>query len=265
MSRYERTDKKTKRKSAFSLYTRMFFRCVSAERQKLCHSVIFPACILIPVIPAIMGTFNYLQNIGILKSQWYSLWTQLTLFYATFFYAPLIGLYCSYMWRLEHRSNNWNIFMSTPVSIPFLYLGKLTVILYITLVTQAWVGVLYIIAGKFAGLAGLCPPDVIFWLLRGTVSAIAIGALQLLLSMIIRSFSVPIGIALIGSVAGMLISNAGFGLCWPYSLMLMGMNSNKSTDSLAGSTALFAGAAVIFFLIFYLAAVRILSTKDVRT
>ena len=79
----------------------MLTRCILAERKKLRHSLILPACILIPIIPAIMGTFNYLQNLGILKSEWYSLWTQHTLFYASFFFAPLIGLYCSYLWRLE--------------------------------------------------------------------------------------------------------------------------------------------------------------------
>lgn len=32
--------------------------CVKAENKKLRHSVIWAACILIPIIPAIMGTFN---------------------------------------------------------------------------------------------------------------------------------------------------------------------------------------------------------------
>lgn len=243
----------------------MFLRCIRAEMKKLKHSFIFPACIIIPVIPTIMGTFNYLQNIGILKSQWYSLWTQHTLFYSTFFYAPLIALYCSYMWRLEHRNNNWNVFMTAPVPVSCLYFGKLAVIFFITLITQIWVGILYMIAGKFAGLPGICPPDVIFWLLRGTLAAISIGALQLLLSMLIRSFSVPIGIALIGGVTGMLISNAGLGMCWPYSLMLMGMNSNKSADTLSGNGLIFMIVTILFFLLFYLTAVRILKIKDIRT
>lgn len=241
----------------------MLLCCVRAERQKLRHSIIFPACLLIPVIPAVMGTFNYLQNIEILKSGWYSLWTQLTLFYATFFFAPLIALYCSYLWRLEHRSNNWVVFMSVPVSIPCLYLGKLIIILAVTLISQGWVGFLYIAAGKLAGLPGLCPFRIMFWLLRGTFAAIAVGALQLLLSMIIRSFSVPVGIALIGSILGMLISNKGLGTLWPYSLMLIGMNSNKTTDSLTGNGYTFTASAILFFLLFYIIAVRLLRTKDI--
>ncbi len=243
----------------------MLLRCIKSENQKLRHSLIFPACLVIPVIPAVMGTFNYLQNAGILSRQWYSLWTQHTLFYASFFYAPLIALYCSYLWRLEHRNNNWNVFMTAPVSIPCLYLGKLSVIFRITFLTQLWVGILYVLCGKIIGLSGFAPVDVYFWLLRGTLAAAAIGALQLFLSMVIRSFSVPIGIALVGSVFGMMASNKGLGLYWPYSLMLMGMNSNKTTDVLGGNTLPFILSTLIFFLAFYLTAVQMLRIRDVRT
>ena len=67
--------------------------CIKAENKKLRHSVIWAACVIIPIIPAVMGTFNYQQNLGILTGKWYSLWSQLSLFYACFFYAPLIALY----------------------------------------------------------------------------------------------------------------------------------------------------------------------------
>ncbi len=132
----------------------MLLRCIRSENLKLRHSLIFPACILIPVIPAVMGTFNYLQNTGLLTEQWYSLWTQHTLFYASFFYAPLIALYCSYLWRLEHLNHNWNVFLTAPVTIPCLYLGKLAVIMKVTLITQLWVGTLYLFSGKIIGLPG---------------------------------------------------------------------------------------------------------------
>ena len=175
----------------------MLTRCILAERKKLRHSLILPACILIPIIPAIMGTFNYLQNLGILKSEWYSLWTQHTLFYASFFFSPLLGLSCSYLWRLEHRNNNWNSIMTAPVPVCCIYFAKLTVILTITLLTQLWTGILYLVCGKIAGLPGLFPPDIFFWFLRGTVGALPICALQLFLSMKIRSFSIPIAIGLV--------------------------------------------------------------------
>lgn len=43
----------------------MLIQCIRAEKQKLRHSLILPACLFIPVIPAVMGTFNYMQNLEI--------------------------------------------------------------------------------------------------------------------------------------------------------------------------------------------------------
>ena len=238
--------------------------CVKAENKKLRHSVIWAACILIPIIPAIMGTFNYQQNLGILTGKWYSLWSQLSLFYASFFYAPLIALYCSYLWRLEHLNHNWNVLMTAPVSIPNIFFSKLAVIFKVTLITQIWLAVLFLLCGKLIGLPGWVPSQILVWILRGTLAAMAIGALQLLLSMCIRSFSVPIGIALAGGVAGLVISNKGLGLYWPNALMLMGMNSNKNEDTLAGHSLSFFLSVLLFFLAFSGISILLLKKRDVK-
>lgn len=242
----------------------MLIPCIQAENKKLRHTLLLPACILIPLIPAVMGTFNYLQNLGLLKSEWYSLWTQHSLFYASFFFAPLLGLYASYLWRLEHRHHNWNMIMTAPVPASGIFFGKLTVLLLITLLTQLWMGLLFVISGKLAGLPGLCPPSILLWLLRGTIGAVPICCLQLFLSMNIRSFSVPIGIALLGSVAGVLINNEGKGLIWPYSLMLLGMNANGSSHTLAGGFLPFVFSASVFSLIFCMLAVWELNRRDIK-
>lgn len=242
----------------------MLIPCIQAENKKLRHTLLLPACILIPLIPAVMGTFNYLQNLGLLKSEWYSLWTQHSLFYASFFFAPLLGLYASYLWRLEHRHHNWNMIMTAPVPASGIFFGKLTVLLLITLLTQLWMGLLFVISGKLAGLPGLCPPSILLWLLRGTIGAVPICCLQLFLSMNIRSFSVPIGIALLGSVAGVLINNEGKGLIWPYSLMLLGMNANGSSHTLAGGFLPFFFSASVFSLIFCMLAVWELNRRDIK-
>ena len=238
--------------------------CVKAENKKLRHSVIWAACILIPVTPAIMGTFNYQQNLGILTGKWYSLWSQLSLFYASFFYAPLIALYCSYLWRLEHLNHNWNVLMTAPVSIPNIFFSKLAVIFKVTLITQIWLAVLFLLCGKLIGLPGWVPSQILVWILRGTLAAMAIGALQLLLSMCIRSFSVPSGIALAGGVAGLVIRNKGLGLYWPYALMLMGMNSNKNEDTLAGHSLSFFLSVLLFFLAFSGISILLLKKRDVK-
>lgn len=66
----------------------MLFSCMRAELMKLKRSFIWVVFLILPLISTVMGCANYLQNVDILDSLWYSLWTQTTLFYSNFFLAP---------------------------------------------------------------------------------------------------------------------------------------------------------------------------------
>ena len=240
----------------------MLLTCVRMEHKKLRHSHLWLVFMVIPLIPTIMGTANYLQNLGILKSEWYSLWTQCSLFYSNFFYGPLIGLYCAYIWRVEHLNHNWNQLMTMPVPVWEVLLGKLCLALECTVLLQLWVWVLYFVAGRIAGLQGMPPFEILVWLLRGSIGGMGIAALQLVLAMVIRSFAVPVAMALLGSIIGFLLSNGGYGLFWPYSLMLMGMNANKDTD-MVGNLIGFGVSTVVFLLLFAAAGIWYLKKKDI--
>jgi len=48
----------------------MLKRVLKAEIIKMRHSPVWLAFLLIPIIPAFMGTFNYLNNLGMLENQW---------------------------------------------------------------------------------------------------------------------------------------------------------------------------------------------------
>ena len=241
----------------------MLLACVKTERKKLHHSNLWVAFLVIPLLPTVMGAANYMNNLGLLKSEWYSLWTQHSLFYANFFYAPLIALYCSYIWRVEHLNYNWNHLMTMPVSAADVFLSKLLLAMRCTVGLQLWMCVLFLIAGKAVGLPGLPDVQILGWLLRGSLGAFAITALQLVLSMMIRSFAVPIALALLGSVAGLLASNGGLGLFWPYSLMLMGMNANKTEDMVSSSLG-FGVSTLAFLALFTAFGVLWLKKKDVH-
>ena len=82
--------------------------------------------------------------------------------------------------------------------------------------------------------------------------------------MVIRSFAVPIGIALAGSIIGFIVSNKGWGMYCPYSVMLLGMNSNKSNDSLRQDLIPFLVSLCVFFLLFTGSSIWYLKKKDVR-
>ncbi len=240
----------------------MLLACIKMEQKKMKNSHIWLVFLLIPLLPAFMGTGNYLNNLAILKSEWYSLWTQESLFYANFFYGPLIALYCAYIWRIEHMGHNWNSLMTMPVPVRDILLSKLLLAMGCTIFLQLWLWVLYAVSGKLVGLPGMPPAKVLVWLLRGSVGGLAIAALQILLSMWIRSFAVPIALALLGSILGLLASNGGFGLLWPYSLMLMGMNANHAED-MVGDLAGFCISTACYLALFIGLGILYLKKRDV--
>ena len=102
----------------------MLFACMRAELMKLKRSFIWSVFLILPVISTIMGCFNYIQNTDIVGVSWYSLWTQTTLFYSNFFYAPLIAVYCAYLWRLENFQPQPQCAAGRPGPIPRLYLAS---------------------------------------------------------------------------------------------------------------------------------------------
>ena len=240
----------------------MLNTCVKMELKKLRHSHLWLVFLVIPILPAFMGGGNYLQNLGTLKSEWFSLWTQCSLFYANFFYAPLIALYCAYSWRLEHLNYNWNQIMTLPIPVRDIFLAKLMLALGCTFFLQIWMWVLFVITGRVVGLGGFPPMTIFVWLLRGSLGALGIAALQLLLSMVIRSFAVPIAAALLGSVIGMMAGNGGYGLFWPYCLMLMGMNANHEEDMVANMAG-FCVSAAVFLVLFTALAILWMKKHDI--
>ena len=242
----------------------MLYACMKSEKIKIRRSFIWLAFFLIPIVPAIMGVQNYLNNLLYLKSGWYSLWTQVTLFYTDFFFAPLIAIYCSYLWRLENQNKNRNMLLTAPVKVSHIFFGKLIIIARITFLTQLWLLALYLTAGKLAGLPGLPPAQLFAYTLRGCPGGLMIAALQLLISMQIRSFATPIAVAVIGSITGFLASNSSFGILYPYSLMVLGMNANKSEDMLAGNGILFFVSCLAYLILFCGCAVLLLKKQDVK-
>lgn len=242
----------------------MLSACIKSEQLKLRRTPLWAAFLIAPFIPAILGTQNYLNNLDLLKSEWFSLWTQETLFYSNFFFAPFIAVYCSYLWRMENRNKNRYSLLTAPVPIRNIVLGKLIITGKTTLLTQLWVYILFVISGKLTGLAGFPPAATLYYVFRGLLGGMVIVSLQLLLSMMIRSFAAPIAIAILGSITGLLAANSSFGLLYPYSLLMLGMNANRTEDMLVGSSLPFVMSSVFYLVLFTALAVFLLKRRDVR-
>lgn len=243
----------------------MLKRCILAENRKLHASPIWVMFFLLPTISAGYGTFNYLQNLELLTDGWYSLWTQHTLFYSMLFFPAMVGAYAAYLWRLEHLGHNWNLIMAMPVRPLDLFAAKFVVVAKLALLTHGYVFALFVVCGKlFAHLPGFPPATLPLYLLRGALGALAVIAAQLVLAMVIRSFAVPIFLALLGGISGMLAGSKGLSLFWPYCLMQMGMNANKQEDVLSGAYLPFLVSCLLWLAALFLLAWLLLRKRDVK-
>lgn len=240
----------------------MILRALHAECIKGKHAPVWLAFIVLPLIPAGLGTANYLGNLSLLKSSWYSLWTQHTLFASFFFLPALLAVYCAWQWRLEHSDHNFNSFLTAPVPAWTLYLGKFIPAIAVSVLAQAIIGVLFVISGKLAGINDPLPPELLGWLLCGALGSVAVCAVQLFLSLLIRSFAIPVALGLLGGIAGLMVTAQGWGLYFPYSLLAVGMRANNPNLELdVGQLALSSG---LFTLIFAVLTVYLLASRDVN-
>lgn len=229
----------------------MLFRILKADMIKLRRSPVWLAFLLMPFIPAVLGTANYLANIEILQNGWYSLWTQHTIFTSYIFMPVMLGVYCAYLMRLEHVNNNWNKVLTMPANPALFFLSKVIMASVMLLFTGVWIAVLFAVSGRLAGISAPLPFELWQWILGGVLGGMVMISMQLLLSFIIKSFAVSVGVSLAGGLSGMVCLSKGFGHIYPYSLMAYGMRANNSVQSISvGDYGQFCAVCAVYIALF---------------
>lgn len=242
--------------------SRIYIPLLPIEYLKIRHSPIWIAFFILPSISAFVGTFNYLGNLELLKSSWYSLWTQHSLFLCYFFMPALVGVYASYLWRLEHNGTNWNMIMVN-ISAARLIFNKILACAAMTMITIVWTVGLYLFCGFACGLSEPVPPELIEWTVCGILGGITVSTVQCFLSLVIRSFAIPIGLALGGGIAGLVATAMDLWYLVPYALLSIGMRANNPNREL--NLVTFVLLNMIFTLFFYLLSIYYLKKADVKT
>ena len=236
-----------------------------AELVKLHRAPIWLAFVALPLVAAAIGTFNYVSNLAILQNGWFDLWTQHTLFLGMFFLHALIGASCSWLMRLEHRGTNWNQLMTAPAGTLRILASKLLAAWLMLGVGLTVTGALFVGCGKLAGLPGLPGPEYVLWLVLAWVAGLASIACQLLVSLLVRNFAAPVGIAVIGGLVGFFLHAYGRGMAWPYGLVVVALNSNGNGALSAGQLIPFLAATAVYTVVALGIATLIMTRLDVRT
>ncbi|WP_438497230.1 ABC transporter permease [Paenibacillus sp. IHBB 3054] len=237
-------------------------RSVSTEWFKLRHSRISLVLAILPVISLVIGCFNFYFNQAALQNGWYSLWTQVSLFYGEFFLPILIAICCAFVCRLEHNNRNWNLILASPVSVSSVFMAKLIIVSLLIFIVQTLFMVMYWSAGQLFSISGAFPTETIVWGFRGWLSSVAIAALQLGFSIRIRSFAAPIGISLCAVFLGLVMYVAKIGMLFPYSLLTIGMSVLSQRDLTPAENLSFFFMNVTFIALFAAWSIHRLKHKD---
>lgn len=240
----------------------MLINAIRAENMKVRHSNMWVAVAVLPILTAAIGAIIYGINASANLyngAVWLQLWLQTGLFYGYFFFPVLIAICASYLWRLEHTNHNWNSLMTTPVPRSTIFTAKLVVLAKYIFAAQALLMLLMIGIGKFVFcFTQPIPADMLWWLIMGWFAALGVAAVQLYLSMRIRSFAAPVGLAVCLCIAGLGFYITGLGAMFPYSQLILGLSSQEETLPVDSLTTL------VPMVIFYMALFIVVSSRRLK-
>ena len=131
------------------------FSVFSIEVKKIKWLPLLLAILVVPLLATSFGTFNYMGNRAILTHEWESLFTQIALFYFSFFYVPLIAIIVALLWQVEHKAGLNFIRLSSAKHSQFI-LAKCFLALAFVLIAQIFFFSCFFLAGRFVcGFGGL--------------------------------------------------------------------------------------------------------------
>ena len=153
--------------------------------------------------------------------------------------------------------------MTTPVSRSTIVIAKLAVLAKSILAAQVLLMVFIIIVGKVVfRFEQPLPINMLWWLFMGWFSALSVGAVQLYLSMRIRSFAVPVGLAVCLSIGGLAFHLAGLSEMFPYSQIILGLSSQDEVLPIDSITTL-VPMVLVYTVLFVILAAKHLKKADV--
>ena len=205
----------------------MLLRALRGELLKGRRNPVWLVFLVLPLFPAVLGTMNYLGNVGVPTDPRLVQPPGPTraLPPADLFLPAQFGVFCAWQWRLEHSGSNWNACRSCTISARAV-LAMVLLAVFVSALAQVCIGGLYVLGGRLAGLTGPVPAELVSWLLGGFLGGVTVCSVQLFLSLILRVFALPVGIGL--ASLGDLLLVKGYGLYFPYSLLCLGMRANNT-------------------------------------
>ncbi|RNL82212.1 ABC transporter permease [Halostreptopolyspora alba] len=202
--------------------------------------------VLLVALSLANGAGNYLENRPVFTEQgvtWPAVWGQSVLLYAYLFLPIVIGVRAAMMVRVENDDHNWRRMASYDAALVPVYRGKVGALVRFCAAAQLIHVVLFLVTGLLLGFdpAPVTLARFLLWALAGWVGACAVALAQLYAALRIASFASAVTVAVVGAVAGFLITIPvpAAAYVFPYTQIGVGMRARALESFTGGQAALF--------------------------
>ena len=152
---------------------------LSIETKKIKWFPLLLAILLVPLLANVFGTINYLGNRQTLHHEWESLFTQVGLFYFSFFFVPLIAIIVGILWNTEHRAGLNFIRLSSITHSRFILCKNLLAFVLIS-IAQTYFFLSFYLCGKFACHFGTLDLTIYLYYLLASIRMKSLGGVTIL-------------------------------------------------------------------------------------
>ena len=173
------------------------------ELKKIKFINILLVSLIIPLLANAFGLINYMGNKASLTHEWQSLWAQVSLFYFSFFYIPLIAIVVASLWSVEHKAVLKFIRLSPKKNMSFI-LAKMILAFIIVSLCQIYFFFLFYIGGKFiANFSSINFSIYFYYIIMSILLSIPIIAIFSALAIKIKSFGIIVLLSSIFTILGL--------------------------------------------------------------
>lgn len=173
------------------------------ELKKIKFINILLVSLIIPLLANAFGLINYIGNKASLTHEWQSLWAQVSLFYFSFFYIPLIAIVVASLWSVEHKAGLKFIRLSPKKNMSFV-LAKTILAFIIVSLCQIYFFFLFYIGGKFiANFSSINFSIYFYYIMMSIILSLPIIAMFSALAIRIKSFGIIVLLSSIFTILGL--------------------------------------------------------------
>ena len=173
------------------------------ELKKIKFINILLVSLIIPLLANAFGLINYMGNKASLTHEWQSLWAQVSLFYFSFFYIPLIAIVVASLWSVEHKAGLKFIRLSPKKNMSFI-LAKMILAFIIVSLCQIYFFFLFYIGGKFiANFSSINFSIYFYYIMMSIILSLPIIAIFSALAIRIKYFGIIVLLSSIFTILGL--------------------------------------------------------------